>query len=55
MAWYVYILRCGDDSLYTGCTDNVPRRLAALKGKQRRFDMTAEKQDMDNVVLDFLK
>ena len=28
MAWYVYILRCGDDSLYTGCTDNVPRRLA---------------------------
>ena len=33
----------------------VPRRLAALKGKQRRFDMTAEKQDMDNVVLDFLK
>ena len=33
----------------------VPRRLAALKGKSRRFDLTAEKQDMDNVVLDFLK
>ena len=33
----------------------VPRRLAALKGKERRFDMTAEKQNMDNVVLDFLK
>ena len=33
----------------------VPRRLAALKGKQRRFDLTAEKQEMDNVVLDFLK
>ena len=33
----------------------VPRRLAALKGKARRFDLTAEKQDMDSVVLDFLK
>ncbi len=33
----------------------VPRRLAALKGKQRRFDLTAEKQNMENVVLDFLK
>ena len=29
MAWYVYMLRCGDGSLYTGCTDNVERRLAA--------------------------
>ena len=26
--WYVYILRCGDDTLYTGSTDDVPRRLA---------------------------
>lgn len=25
--WYVYILRCGDGSLYTGITDDVPRRL----------------------------
>ncbi|MBQ8851826.1 MAG: threonine synthase, partial [Oscillibacter sp.] len=33
----------------------VPRRLAALKGKERRFDLTAEKQDMEKVVLDFLK
>jgi len=33
----------------------VPKRLAALKGKERRFDLTAEKQEMDNVVLDFLK
>lgn len=29
MPWYVYILRCGDGTLYTGATDNVPRRLAA--------------------------
>ena len=25
--WYVYILRCGDGSLYTGITDDVQRRL----------------------------
>ncbi|USF25815.1 hypothetical protein N510_000731 [Firmicutes bacterium ASF500] len=29
MSWYVYILRCGDGTLYTGITDNIPRRLAA--------------------------
>lgn len=27
--WCVYILRCGDGSLYTGCTDDPARRLAA--------------------------
>lgn len=27
--WLVYILRCGDDSLYTGMTDDLPRRLEA--------------------------
>jgi len=32
-----------------------PKRLAALKGKQRRFDLTCEKAGMDDVVLDFLK
>ena len=29
MPWYVYILRCGDGTLYTGITDDIPRRLAA--------------------------
>lgn len=24
--WYVYILRCSDGTLYTGSTDDVPRR-----------------------------
>lgn len=27
MAWYVYMLRCGDGSLYTGSTTDVERRL----------------------------
>ena len=24
--WFVYILRCSDDTFYTGLTDDVPRR-----------------------------
>ena len=27
MAWFVYMLSCRDESLYTGCTDDVRRRL----------------------------
>jgi putative endonuclease len=27
--WHVYILRCGDGTLYTGITVDLPRRLAA--------------------------
>lgn len=26
--WYVYILRCGDGTLYTGITNDLARRLA---------------------------
>lgn len=29
MAFYVYMLRCADDSIYTGHTDNLMPRLAA--------------------------
>ena len=28
MSWYVYMLRCRDNSLYTGYTDDVKRREA---------------------------
>jgi putative endonuclease len=27
-AWVVYVLRCSDGTLYTGCTNDLPRRLA---------------------------
>ena len=27
--WLVYILRCSDDSLYTGMTNNIEKRLTA--------------------------
>lgn len=26
--WFVYMLRCGDDSLYTGCTNDLDGRFA---------------------------
>ena len=29
MRWMVYILKCGDNSLYTGITTDLPARLAA--------------------------
>ena len=38
MAWYVYMLRCGDGTLYTGITDDVERRLAAHRsGKGAKY------------------
>ena len=38
MGWYVYILRCSDDSLYTGVTNNLDSRLAAHKaGKGAKY------------------
>lgn len=36
--WGVYILRCGDGTLYTGITDDLPRRLAAHRtGKGAKY------------------
>ena len=32
MGWVVYILRCGDGTLYTGCTNDLPHRLEAHRG-----------------------
>ena len=38
MSWFVYILRCGDGTLYTGVTDDVQRRLAAHQaGKGAKY------------------
>lgn len=30
--WSLYVLRCGDESLYTGITTNIERRLAEHEG-----------------------
>ena len=38
MSWYIYILRCGDDTLYTGITDDVDKRFAAhCAGKGAKY------------------
>ena len=38
MAWYVYMLRWGGGTLYTGITDDVERRLAAHRsGKGAKY------------------
>ena len=36
--WWVYILRCGDGTLYAGSTDDVERRLEAHRaGKGAKY------------------
>jgi putative endonuclease len=38
MGWFVYMLRCGDGSLYTGYTDDVERGLAVHRsGKGAKY------------------
>ena len=33
--WVVYILRCADDSLYTGITNDIEKRLQQHNGEQK--------------------
>lgn len=36
--WHVYVLRCGDGSLYTGATNDLPRRvLRHARGQGGRY------------------
>jgi putative endonuclease len=38
MAWHVYLLRCGDGTLYAGTTTDLPRRFAMHSaGKGARY------------------
>ena len=38
VSWFVYMLRCGDGSLYTGSTDDVSRRLEVHRsGKGAKY------------------
>ena len=38
MSWFVYMLHCGDGTLYTGITDDVNKRLAAHRaGKGAKY------------------
>ena len=38
MGYLVYILRCGDGTLYTGCTNDLPRRLLRREAAIKRLD-----------------
>jgi len=41
MNWYVYMLRCSDNSLYTGLTNDLDARLAAHNaGKGAKYTAT---------------
>ncbi len=35
MAWYVYMLRCADDTIYTGVTNDLESRLKAHNGSKQ--------------------
>ena len=38
MAWFVYLLQCGDGRIYTGMTDDVERRMTEhQRGQGGRF------------------
>ena len=41
MTWYVYMLRCADDTLYTGITTDINRRITehnlGVKGKGAKY------------------
>lgn len=38
--WYVYLLRCSDGSIYTGCTSNLEERLKRHNQKQVNYTST---------------
>ena len=38
MSWHVYMVRCADESLYTGCTNDLVKRVATHNaGKGARY------------------
>lgn len=40
-SWYVYIVRCNDDTLYTGCTNNISERIKKHNtGKGAKYTKT---------------
>jgi len=42
--WYIYIVRCADNSLYTGITLDIERRLAEHNGQKGGAKYTRNKQ-----------
>lgn len=42
--WYVYILKCSDNTLYTGITKNLERRLVEHNSNNSRTKYTRARQ-----------
>ena len=37
MSWYLYVVKCRDESLYTGITTDIPRRIKEHNSKKGAF------------------
>ena len=44
MKWFLYVLRCSDDSFYTGVTTDVDRRLREHNGTNRGAKYTSSRR-----------
>ncbi len=49
MAWYVYMVRCSDDSLYTGVTTDVKRRVEEHNSEKKAAKYTRARQPVELV------
>jgi len=47
--WFVYILRCSDDSLYTGVTTNLSRRVNEHNNSKKGAKYTRTRQPVQLV------
>ena len=47
--YYLYILRCSDDTLYTGITTDIKRRIAEHNGGQKGARYTRARQPVSLV------
>ena len=49
MSWYVYMMRCADDSLYTGITTDIERRLQEHNGTGKGAKYTKARRPVNLV------
>ena len=49
MSWYLYVVRCADDSLYTGVTTNLKRRLHEHNSTKRGAKYTKTRRPVNLV------
>lgn len=49
--WYVYIVKCSDDSLYTGITTDIKRRLKEHNNSKRGAKYTRSRRPVELVAM----